>query len=66
MRLDSRSSGLAINWVGEVITWAERQTLESGELEIFTFNMGQKNGKLLTKVNVTGVVKKFCLSPMTR
>ncbi|XP_071513555.1 proto-oncogene tyrosine-protein kinase ROS isoform X2 [Panulirus ornatus] len=65
LRLDGVGVGLAVDWIGEVIVWAERQPVESDEIKIHTLNIGQKSRKLVNKINMTGHIKKFLLSPMT-
>ncbi|KAK8754621.1 hypothetical protein OTU49_016899, partial [Cherax quadricarinatus] len=65
LRLNDQGVGLAVDWIGEVILWAERESVASNEIKIKTFNIDQKTETLVTLLNITGNIKKFLLSPMT-
>ncbi|XP_045603691.1 proto-oncogene tyrosine-protein kinase ROS isoform X2 [Procambarus clarkii] len=65
LRLSGRGVGLAVDWIGEVIVWAEAPPEGSSEIKIQTLIIGQKSGKFVTSMNITGHIKKFLLSPLT-
>ncbi|XP_042220290.1 proto-oncogene tyrosine-protein kinase ROS-like isoform X2 [Homarus americanus] len=63
LRLDGQGVGLAVDWIGEVIVWAEKQPGGSGKIKASSIE--QKGEKLLANFNLTGHIRKFLLSPMT-
>ena len=66
LRLSGHGMGLAVDWVGEVIAYAERPLLGSSEVHIQTYDIWHGVKKLMAKFSFPDQIKKFLLSPMSR
>ncbi|XP_042893267.1 proto-oncogene tyrosine-protein kinase ROS-like [Penaeus japonicus] len=65
LRLGGQGVGLAADWVGEIIVWAERQSVGSREINIQMLEIEYKTKKSLVKINLSDPIKKFLLSLAT-
>ncbi|KAK7028897.1 hypothetical protein SK128_007908 [Halocaridina rubra] len=65
LRLTGHGVGLAADWVGEVIVWAERPSLGSNEVNIKTLDIEHRAKRTIARLPLADQIKKFLLSPMT-
>ncbi|XP_066980698.1 proto-oncogene tyrosine-protein kinase ROS isoform X4 [Macrobrachium rosenbergii] len=65
LRLSGQGVGLAADWVGEVIAYAERPQSAVNEVNIRTHDIEHGETRPIARFSLADQIKKFLLSPMT-
>ncbi|CAL4065204.1 unnamed protein product, partial [Meganyctiphanes norvegica] len=66
LRLSGDGLGLVLDWIGERIIWAERESQGKSEIKIKSFDLNHNHQKNLTTIRISNPIKKFIASPSLR